>query len=601
MGTFVLWPAERKSCEDRHASPLRVERLSTNKHSYLNGASPNPWGAQRDIPLGFAVDNGQTTAARVADPPAMHKRNAVAHEAGVVVTGARPGESPGKRELFTENTTSVLVFENGGVIRLGTDVIVGQLLFLTHRESKQEVVAQVIAKQRFHAGSPYIELEFTEAARNFWGVEFPARPAPKVAETSARPEASIAPRSEPALTHTITPAPAPAQAATTGVAPTAPVPTAPALDAELLYVLEEAMEEPDGRTAAPSAEEVERLRLEVEALRVELQSLRQAPIAVRSNGSGKELLNTNTPSEAVSAPPLAEAKAPKEPAESAERAEFSAQDLLPPVALDFSRADKAIEQSEKAERNSERKGGRQTGKASGGKTLTLGLLAAVLLASATGLAWYQHWLPRLGRAIASPSRAATPAPVAPAKDGQNTSATPADANSTTGTSQTTSAETAAGDKDAQNTVPATDAVLAPEGASDRKPYRDPAQPRSREQTGNSRTVAGRGDERAANKLEAVDVAVVPEGGATVPPKLLHSVRAMPPPEAVREFVTGNVNLDAVVDASGHVSSMKVLSGPTPLRSAAMNALRQYRYEPAKQNGRAVATHINVTVQFWYEP
>jgi TonB family protein len=525
----------------------------------------------------------------------MHKRNAVAHEAGMVVTGARPGESAGKRELFTENTTSVLVFENGGVIRLGTDVIVGQLLFLTHRESKREVVAQVIGKQRFHAGSPYIELEFTEAAQNFWGVEFPARPAPKVAETAARPAAAIAPASQPALTHTFTSTPAPV---TKGAVPAAVAPTAPALDTELLYVLEEAMEEPD-LAAAPSAEEVERLRLEVEALRVELQSLKQAPTAVRSNGSGNELLNTNAPSEAVSAPLLTETKA-AEPAESPKIAEFSAQDLLPRVALDFSRADEAIERNEKAERKSERKGERKTGKAGGGKTLTVALLAAMLLAAATGLAWYKHWLPQLGRAKASPSSAATPAPLAPAKERQKTTASPADANSSAGASQTIASETAAGGKDAENTLAATDAASAAEVAADRKPYRDPTQPTIREKAQNARAVAGRGNERAANRLDAVDVAV-PEGGATVAPKLLHSVRAMPPPEAVRGFVTGNVNLDAVVDASGHVSSMKVLSGPAPLRSAAMDALRQYRYEPAKQNGRAVAAHINVTVQFWYEP
>jgi TonB family protein len=578
------------------------------------------------------VDNGKTTATRVADPPAARKRNAVAHEAAVTVAGARPGESAGRRELFTENTTSVLVFENGGVIRLGTDVIVGQLLFLTHRESKREVVAQVTGKQRFHAGSPYIELEFTEAAPGFWDVEFPAKPLPEGAERPARPAARRTPDRPPTLAPAVATDPAltPAQTPEQTAALTPPAPTdseapatataAPAAaNAELLYVLEEPLEEAGEAPAARSAEEVGRLRQEVETLRVQLQSLKQgvgaegssgrgdgggmgkaAEVPARSNGTRNELLDVNAPSEAPSTPVRAEEHR-EEPTQPGAKREFAAQDLLPAVALDFSRADDAIEQSVKAERKSGRKGARQTGKAGGGKTLRVALLAAVLLAAATGVAWYKHWLPQFGGAKASPWSAATPAPVAPANGGQKTSVSPADANSTAGTSQTAAAETVAGGKDAQSAVPATDAAPGAEAAAEPKTYRDPTRPTIREKAGNSRIVAGRGDVRAANKLEATEVSVIPEGGATVPPKLLQSVRAMPPPEAVRGFVTGNVNLDAVVDASGHVSSMKVLSGPAALRNAAMDALKRYKYEPAKQNGRAVSAHVNVTVQFWYEP
>jgi len=46
----------------------------------------------------------------------------------VIATGARPGDSGGQRDLFTEETTTVLVFENGAVIRLSAAVAAGQLL-----------------------------------------------------------------------------------------------------------------------------------------------------------------------------------------------------------------------------------------------------------------------------------------------------------------------------------------------------------------------------------------------------------------------------------------------------------------------------------------
>ena len=58
---------------------------------------------------------------------------------------------------------------------------------------------------------------------------------------------------------------------------------------------------------------------------------------------------------------------------------------------------------------------------------------------------------------------------------------------------------------------------------------------------------------------------------------------------------------AVIDASGKVESAKVLSGPEPLRKAALEALKHYQYKPATKNGQSVAARLPVTVKFWYEP
>jgi len=67
------------------------------------------------------------------NPPVKPRMNAVACEVGVIATGARSSEKGGQRELFTEETTTALVFENGGVLRLAAAVVPGQLLFLTHK------------------------------------------------------------------------------------------------------------------------------------------------------------------------------------------------------------------------------------------------------------------------------------------------------------------------------------------------------------------------------------------------------------------------------------------------------------------------------------
>jgi protein TonB len=91
------------------------------------------------------------------------------------------------------------------------------------------------------------------------------------------------------------------------------------------------------------------------------------------------------------------------------------------------------------------------------------------------------------------------------------------------------------------------------------------------------------------------------GGPIIPPKLLKSIRPVAPANAIRSYVTGNVELNALVDAEGRVKSASVLSGPEALRDAAISTVKQYKYAPATQSGRPVAAHINVTVQFWYEP
>jgi len=76
---------------------------------------------------------------------------------------------------------------------------------------------------------------------------------------------------------------------------------------------------------------------------------------------------------------------------------------------------------------------------------------------------------------------------------------------------------------------------------------------------------------------------------------------VPPADATRGFVTGDVKFEAVINASGKVESAKVLSGPEPLREAALEALKRYEYKPATKNGQSVSARLPVTVKFWYEP
>jgi hypothetical protein len=97
------------------------------------------------------------------------------------------------------------------------------------------------------------------------------------------------------------------------------------------------------------------------------------------------------------------------------------------------------------------------------------------------------------------------------------------------------------------------------------------------------------------------VGVIPDGDGYVGPKLVRGVKPVAPAEALKNYITGNVKLDALVDATGHVKSVTVLSGPAKLRETAVEDMKQYVYEPAKKNGKAVPVHVQVSLQFWYEP
>ncbi len=118
-------------------------------------------------------------------------------EVPVSVNGARTIEGTDKREPFSESTKTVLVFANGAVLRLASNVTPGQLLFVTNEKSKKEVVCQVVKSKNYRTVTGYVELEFTEPAAGFWGIRIPTdQAAPSVvpkAPVAARPVVPVVP------------------------------------------------------------------------------------------------------------------------------------------------------------------------------------------------------------------------------------------------------------------------------------------------------------------------------------------------------------------------------------------------------------------------
>lgn len=87
------------------------------------------------------------------------------------------------------------------------------------------------------------------------------------------------------------------------------------------------------------------------------------------------------------------------------------------------------------------------------------------------------------------------------------------------------------------------------------------------------------------------------GGMVQQPRLIRSAPPVYPQLAKSTRASGDVVVDALIDATGNVTAVRVVSGPVLLRQAAMETVHQWKYEPARLDGQAVAMHLTVTVAF----
>jgi TonB family protein len=101
----------------------------------------------------------------------------------------------------------------------------------------------------------------------------------------------------------------------------------------------------------------------------------------------------------------------------------------------------------------------------------------------------------------------------------------------------------------------------------------------------------------ANNQPAAPAAPLAVGGDVKQAKLISSVQPAYPTMAKTQRISGAVTIDALIDAEGRVTTMKVMSGPALLQEAAKDALKQWKYEPATLDGKAVPMHLTVTLQF----
>jgi periplasmic protein TonB len=88
-----------------------------------------------------------------------------------------------------------------------------------------------------------------------------------------------------------------------------------------------------------------------------------------------------------------------------------------------------------------------------------------------------------------------------------------------------------------------------------------------------------------------------KGGQLQQPRLISSAAAVYPQQARADLIQGDVVIDLLIDATGKVTNMQVISGHPLLQRAAMDAVRQWKYEPARLNGQPISISTKVSVTF----
>jgi periplasmic protein TonB len=87
------------------------------------------------------------------------------------------------------------------------------------------------------------------------------------------------------------------------------------------------------------------------------------------------------------------------------------------------------------------------------------------------------------------------------------------------------------------------------------------------------------------------------GGNVQAAKMLRQIIPIYPPIAKTAHISGTVVLHAVIGKDGTVQDLTYVSGPPLLMKNAMDAVRQWRYQPTQLNGEPVEVDTTISVVF----
>ena len=511
-----------------------------------------------------------------------------------VVRGVTPHTEP-----FEEEASTMIVFPHGGVVRMLTVVNVGQMLVVTNLRTSQDAICRVVKVRAYSNSQAYVEVEFTHRQPGYWGVHFPTDDdesmlgaAPTAAQPTAEPE-----KKAPVIS-----------SVTVKVEPMPKIPSAPP------------------RTESAFAPIGSQEEVQPPATHTESRARSMPPAAVAPPTQASQTFASHAPSAAVRS--VASHELIDEGAEISERE------------TDFAPA-----RSSRAFGTLTGGTGRAAATSSDfGARLDSGVSAQPHIAAAQGSNWM--WMAACAFFLVAGLAAGA------LYFRQHSTASPQQATQTSVTSQAVQQSPAAPSvqpsvqQDFGEPVANASVAMDPTPAVTERPSRSEPETRIASNLSNreaksfapaapiqsAKNFTASAARPVARAIESSRVAAAPTvstpvvsaalpdvlsspdaalpapppgqpltrvrvGGVIVQPKLMHTVAPNYPTAARQSGIYGNVVISAQVDKAGNVASMNVVSGPATLQSAAMSALRLWKYQPATLDGVPIATDITVTIKF----
>jgi protein TonB len=575
--------------------------------------------------------SSQSSAGKAGQSP---RSNPVCLEVNVTIRSL-PGEASGVTQPIREDGRTVIVFDNGAVLRSSNNMPAGLKVILSNPKGR-DVVCQVVGGRNLPNVKGYVEVEFLEPVNDFWSIHqevdggTAAAPAPAAAPPAPR-EAVVPPPPVPAVAPRATaPMESPAAPVNTslGSAPT--------------------VENVAGRAGMPAVAATRDLKSEPARPAAEKVSKLSSYYSFSETAKATSLANWGS---STSEPPVDKNKIP------AKREVSSFASPPPAPSHDFlSKGLMAYEQPAET-----------SGGSSGRVPIIVGV-GALALAAACGVVFYLHRsttpipiantvsvsqpaTPGLLTENSAPAQA-PPAEVAPMAaetqmQPQNVATDPAKAMDSVApvpavvTSPATSdsqKETRPDTKNARRAEKKEVVARQPEAAPTRRPIIPNLKMSSPSAPNQNLAKLGEASAPAADITSAATGGAVPPAGlltsvgrisnppappapalapaspapaapvlaapAPAPavktvrePKLISSTRAVYPATARQSSIQGSVTVSASIDANGKVVAAKALSGPILLRQAAVDSVSQWKYSPGLIDGKPAPSQVNVSVEF----
>jgi protein TonB len=546
------------------------------------------------------------------------RSNPVCLEVGVTIRSL-PNQAGGVTQPIREEGKTVIVFDNGAVLRSTNNMPIGLTVILSNPNGR-DVVCRVVGGRNLPSVKGYVEVEFMEPVNDFWNIHqdsnSPASAAPSAFSPAAR-EVPAPPPPAPLRVPVSLETPAKPAIVSLGSGPT--------------------FEDIPGLASISSSTTASESKPEPARRPSERMAKDNSDYNLSEIASPTSLANwDSTPAE----PPT------EKHAIAAMRDALSTTAHAP--THDF--LSKGLMAYEQPDSSSDSSKGRMP--------LILGA-AALVLAGVGAVAYFMHQgpapVPVAKKAAVSqpstpqpPAAVTAPEPVAPPQDASAQAATPA---------QTPAQPVAV--EQAQPVAVATPvpAVVTGPATTDARPESRP-DPRNTRRQEKSAVVAKQpelpssrrpampnlkiGSPNAPNKNLAMGEGAAPateiasnEAVGSVPPaglltsagrtsnppapppsalappapapvaaprvvqdaKLISSARAIYPSAAKQSAVQGSVTVAANVDATGKVTGARALNGPMILREAAVDSVKQWKYSPALVDGKPAASLVTVNVEF----